>query len=145
MRHLPSLFLVALLVGGCASKGPLPNAVYQELAGYRAASKHCLDESHITPKFYADSEGALDVLLSRFTFDRERLHADTVAAFAYNRANASSCKESEVEGHMVITRAQNIRNAVAESNSELAALTRAINSQPRQPICYWVAGVHLCN
>jgi hypothetical protein len=148
-----ALALTMMLVGGAAQAQALTAEQYQTIAEFRAWSKLCFDAELMTPQHYANSESAIDVLLTGRRFDREFLHNKTMEIFNREVANPVDCRTIEAQGYQVQTAAgtaqrnqANERAAAAQSQREFnEAATRFGNSIPRPVWCNRIGTMTMCN
>lgn len=144
-RTLCAISLLALTLVGCATRAQsMTEAEYLEIGSFRAWTKLCFDAQMMTPREYADSEGAIDVHLTRRTYDSDYLHAKTMAVFNREVANPAFCREVQAKAYNTVRTAGIIQSNRAEARA--AASYSTPMPQVQKPIwCNRIGSTTMCN
>ncbi|CAN7784035.1 hypothetical protein LJR175_008369 [Variovorax sp. LjRoot175] len=106
-------------------------AQYDALATFRADLQVCYEDGQVTPHFFAASDRAVDIILAIVSFDREKLHGMTMAAWQRTSAYPELCRDTEVSGYQLQSRAEQMKANHNEGQRELREAARNFgNSQP---------------
>jgi hypothetical protein len=83
---------------------------YEEMSNFRADLQACFNQGLVSSKFFSDSDQAVDIVLTLFTFDRNILNNMTDSAFEESVPTPQMCRETEARGYKLQKMAFRTRN-----------------------------------
>lgn len=112
--------LFVIFLSSCAHRRQADQSNYEGLSNFRANLQACFNEGFVSPKFFSDSDKAVDIILSLVIFDRNVLNNMTDDAFEKTVATRKLCRETEAEGYKVQSGASQMRDNHNQGQRELS-------------------------
>lgn len=140
------IIAVTLILATAAHSRPASERDYHDMANFRADLQSCFDSQMASPKFFADSDRAVDVVLTMVTFNRDRLNAMTHAAWLKSNAYPEMCRDMEVRGYKLQSIAgQGLANQAASRAELNQAVQNLQNAFPKPVWCNRIGTMTTCN
>lgn len=138
-----SAVATVMLTAGCATSS-MSDSNYQRFGSMAGYLQKCFDAGYINSQLYADAKNALSYVVSTWSYDRERLEAETSFIIRNGVASPQICRQTEADAYQVVSATGRHRADSLENQRTINDAINAANS--KKPVyCNTIGTVTMCN